>query len=250
MRVLRSFCCALGFLTRIPVPAGWCGQGQEFRAGSCFFPLIGLLLGGITGGLWFLLRQVLAAPVLAALLLAVSVFLTGGLHLDGLMDTVDGVYGGRSRDQRLALMKDSRVGAFGAIAMALVLLLKYSLYTQLNPALLPYLILAPVLGRQALVWALVTFPYARQQGLGSLFSIYGDYRKLMITTGITLFLLVALLRWNGIGIFIIGGLCFYLVAGWLSRLLGGLTGDTYGALSELAEILVLLLGVLAGGIFR
>lgn len=245
VRFVRSFLCALTFLTRIPVPRGWCEfNDRDFCLSSYWFPLIGLLLGGILGGLWFLLRGFLAVPVLAALLLCLSVFLTGGLHLDGFMDTIDGVYGGRNREQRLAFMKDSHVGAFGVIAGVLVLILKYSLFTQLSFNLLPYLIIAPVLGRQALVWAQVMFPYARKQGIGSLFSIYGNYKMLMITTGVSLFLLVALLELTGVDIFIVGGLFFYLIATWLSRLLGGLTGDTYGALCELMEIVVLLIGVI------
>jgi adenosylcobinamide-GDP ribazoletransferase len=251
MLLVRSFLCALAFLTRIPVPGGWSRFDEnDFRRSGYWFPLIGLLLGVIIGLLWYLLRGFLAAPVLAALLLGLSVFLTGGLHLDGLMDTVDGVYGGRSREERLAFMKDSHVGAFGVIAVVLILILKYSLYAQINFNLLPYLLAAPVLGRQALVWAQVVFPYARKQGLGSLFSIYGNYKMLMITTGISLFLLVALLKLTGVGIFIAAGLLFYLTAGWLSRLLGGLTGDTYGALCELTEIVVLLIGVLLGGRFQ
>jgi len=251
MLLVRSFLCALAFLTRIPVPGGWSRFDEnDFRRSGYWFPLIGLLLGVIIGLLWYLLRGFLAAPVLAALLLGLSVFLTGGLHLDGLMDTVDGVYGGRSREERLAFMKDSHVGAFGVIAVVLILILKYSLYAQINFNLLPYLLAAPVLGRQAMVWAQVVFPYARKQGLGSLFSIYGNYKILMITTGISLFLLVALLKLTGVGIFIAAGLFFYLTAGWLSRLLGGLTGDTYGALCELTEIVVLLIGVLLGGRFQ
>jgi adenosylcobinamide-GDP ribazoletransferase len=251
MLLVRSFLCALAFLTRIPVPGGWSRFDEnDFRRSGYWFPLIGLLLGVIIGLLWYLLRGFLAAPVLAALLLGLSVFLTGGLHLDGLMDTVDGVYGGRSREERLAFMKDSHVGAFGVIAVVLILILKYSLYAQINFNLLPYLLAAPVLGRQAMVWAQVVFPYARKQGLGSLFSIYGNYKILMITTGISLFLLVALLKLTGVGIFVAAGLLFYLTAGWLSRLLGGLTGDTYGALCELTEIVVLLIGVLLGGRFQ
>ncbi len=144
-------------------------------------------------------------------------------------------------------MKDSHVGAFGVLAAVLILILKYSLFTQINVNLLPYLVVAPVLGRQALIWAQVVFPYARQQGIGSLFSFYCNYKMLMITTGISLFLLVALLKLTGVGIFLAAGLLFYLVAGWFSRLLGGLTGDTYGALCELTEIVVLLIGVILGG---
>lgn len=253
MRFLRSFLCALTFLTRIPVPGRWCDfRDRDWDLSSYSFPLVGLLLGGVIGGLWLLLRGILPTPVLAALLLALSVCLTGGLHLDGLMDTVDGVYGGRSREERLAFMKDSHAGAFGVIAVVLVLILRYGLYTQLDLNLLPFLIVAPVLGRQAHVWAQALFPYAREQGVGALFSsrgIYGDYRKLMITTGISLFLLVALLELTGVGVFIAVGLFCFLIAGRLSRLLGGLTGDTYGALSELVEVVVLLIGVLMGGRF-
>jgi adenosylcobinamide-GDP ribazoletransferase len=248
MRLVRSFLCALTFLTRIPVP-GRCSRFDEndFRRSIYWFPLVGLLLGVILGALWYLLRGLLAATVLAALLLGVSVFLTGGLHLDGLMDATDGVYGGRNREERLAFMKDSHVGAFGVIAVVLILIFRFSLYTQISFNLLPYLIAAPVLGRQVQVWAQVMFPYARQRGIGSLFAIYGNYKMLMITTGISLFLLVALLKLTGIAILIAAVLIFYLIAGWLSHLLGGLTGDTYGALCELAEIAVLFVGVLLGG---
>src|SRR5208337_708974 len=100
----------------------------DWRRSGYWFPLIGLLLGVVIGLLWYLLRGFLAPPVLAALLPGLYVFLTGGLHLDGLMDTVDGVYGGRSREERLAFMKDSHVGAFGVLAAVLILILKYSLY--------------------------------------------------------------------------------------------------------------------------
>jgi adenosylcobinamide-GDP ribazoletransferase len=248
MRLVRSFLCALAFLTRIPVPGRWSHfDDNDFHRSIYWFPVIGLLLGIILGVLWYLLRGYLAAPVLAALLLSVSVFLTGGLHLDGLMDATDGVYGGKDREQRLAFMKDSHVGAFGVIAVVLLLIFKYSLYTQINFNFLPYLVAAPVLGRQVQVWAQVMFPYARQQGMGSLFAVYGNYKLLMITTGISLFLLVALLKLTGVGIFMAAILLFYLIAGQLSRLLGGLTGDTYGALCELTEIFVLFVGVLLGG---
>ena len=251
MRLVRSFLCALAFLTRIPVPGSWSRFDEaDFRCSTYWFPLIGLLLGAITGLLWYLLRGLLAATVLAALLLGVSVFLTGGLHLDGLMDTTDGVYGGRDREQRLAFMKDSHVGAFGVIAAVLVLIFKFSLYTQIGFNLLPYLVAAPVLGRQAQVWGQTLFPYARKQGIGSLFSSYGNYKLLLITSGISLFLLVVLLKLSGIGLLAATALLFYLIASRLSHLLDGLTGDTYGTLCELTEIFVLLIGVLLGGRFQ
>jgi adenosylcobinamide-GDP ribazoletransferase len=251
MRLVRSFLCALTFLTRIPIPGRWSRFDEnDFRRSIYWFPVVGLLLGAILGLLWYLLRGFLPTAVLAAVLLGVSVFLTGGLHLDGLIDTTDGVYGGRNRDERLAFMKDSHVGAFGVIAAVVILILKNGLYAQISFNLLPYLVAAPVLGRQVMVYAQVVFPYARKQGLGSLFSIYGNYKILTITTGISLFLLAALLKLTGLGVFMAAVLFFYLIASWFSRLLGGLTGDTYGALCELTEIAVLLIGVLLGGRFQ
>ncbi|AFV11392.1 cobalamin-5-phosphate synthase CobS [Thermacetogenium phaeum DSM 12270] len=237
---MRSFFCALAFLTRIPVPGGLDYGADAFRKSLFFFPLVGAVLGALFAGSWFFLGKFFPPVIIAALLLMISVLLTGGLHLDGLMDTVDGVYGGRTREEKLAIMKDVHAGSFGVIGVVLVLLLKFSVYTQISRGFLPYLIAAPVLGRQALVWLQVLFPYARKNGLGKLFDANGSVSLFAATTGMTLVILFLLLRLSGLILFLITGVFILLLGGCLTRLLGGLTGDTYGASCELTEIIVLL----------
>lgn len=244
---MRKFLCALTFLTRIPVPAKVELSIDDFRSSIYYFPLIGLLLGGILGGCWFLIKDAFSPVVTGALILALHVFLTGGLHLDGFMDTLDGVLGGQTRERKLEIMKDSHVGAFGVIGVAAILILKFSIYAGLNRSLLPLLVFAPVAGRQVLVWLQIMYPYARQQGVGSLFTVYRDFPKLIVTTLFTIAVAVLLLKSAGIILLFITAVFIFMVAGALSRLLGGLTGDTYGASCELAEVFALLAGTLLMG---
>lgn len=240
---MKSFLCALTFLTRIPVPGKLEYSLDDFRKSLFFFPVVGIVIGGILAGSWLLLIEVFPAAIAAALLLFIHVLLTGGLHLDGLMDTIDGIYGGRTREEKLAIMKDTHAGAFGVIGVVLVLFLKFSVYTQLNRNLLLFLVAAPVLGRQVLVWLQVLFPYVRKEGLGKLFDAYASIPLFAATTGSTLVTLFLLLQLSGIIIFLITGIFTLLLAGSLARLLGGLTGDTYGAFCELTEIFALLAAI-------
>ena len=241
---MKYFLCALTFLTRIPVGTNNIYEQDDFQKSVYFFPIIGLIIGGILGGSYYLLAKIFPQPVSAALLLLIYVFITGGLHLDGLTDTVDGIYGGRDREDRLRIMKDTHPGAFGVIAAVLVLLLKYSLYTQLDLKLLFYLFAAPVLGRQAMVWLQIIFPYARKEGLGKLFTSYANLPLFAVTTGITLVILISLLKVAGLYLFLLTGIFSLLLAWYFSRMLGGLTGDTYGASCELTEIFALLIALL------
>lgn len=241
---MKGFLCALTFLTRIPVPGNYEYSIDDFHRSIFYFPVIGAIIGGILAGSWLLLIKFFPVPIVAALLLFIHVLLTGGLHLDGLMDTVDGVYGGRTREDKLAIMKDVHAGAFGVIGVVLVLLLKFSIYTQLNQSLILFLVVAPVMGRQTLVWLQVLFPYARKQGMGKLFNGYASISIVAITTGITLMILVFLLQTSGIIIFLTTGIFAMLLATSLTKMLGGLTGDTYGTACELTEAFTLLVAII------
>lgn len=241
---MKYFLCALAFLTRIPVFVKGIDQPETFKKSIYFFPVVGLIIGGILAGSYYILAKLFPQTIAAALLLFIYVLLTGGLHLDGLIDTVDGIYGGRSREHRLEIMKDTHPGAFGVLCAVVILLLKYSIYVQLNQGLLIFLIAASIMGRQAMVWAQVFYPYARQQGLGSLFNIYGSIPIFGVTTGITLVLVFLLAKLGGLYLFLICGIFSFILASWLAHLLGGLTGDTYGASCELIEIIALLTGII------
>lgn len=244
---MQSFLCALTFLTRIPLPRKKTFKVENFRTSIYYFPVVGLIIGIILGGSWFLLIKIFPPLITGALLLSGNIILTGGLHLDGFMDTMDGICGGRKREEMLAIMRDSRVGALGVVGVFTLLILKFSLYAQISFNYLPLLVLTPVAGRQAVVWAQILYPYVRQQGLGSIFPVYGDVRKFAVTTGITIFIFSLFFKVAGIIIFILVGCFAFFLAWYFNRLLGGLTGDTYGALCELTEIFVLFIGFVLGG---
>ncbi|HAA89895.1 MAG: Cobalamin synthase [Thermoanaerobacterales bacterium 50_218] len=244
---MKAFLCALTFLTRIPLPQGRSFTARDFQNSSYFFPVVGLLIGLFLTGIWLVARVVFPSQITGALLVVFYLVITGGLHLDGLIDTFDGICSGQAREKVLMIMKDSRVGAFGVIAVFTVLILKFSFYSLIDFTHLPFLLLAPTAGRQAMVWALVLFPCARKQGLGYSFNVYHDFRKLILTTALTLFVFVYFLRVTGVIVFFAVGLFSLILMKYLSCLLGGLTGDTYGALCELAEVFVFLLGFGVGG---
>lgn len=247
---------ALQFLTRLPIAVRMPNSQTLFRRSTIFFPAAGFIIGGIVAGAAYGLSFIFPDYVNAILLVSLWVLLTGGLHLDGLMDTADGLLSHRSRDKMLEIMKDSRVGAMGVIACVLYLLLKTSLVTALLAAdqlqLLFVLVVIPMWSRAFMVMAMAGWPYARQQGgLGSLFgNVRGQHAILagMLAALITLAVFLAAPEIDGIltaliwlGVMI---LITYAAGAWLaasvSRKLGGLTGDIYGALNELVELLLLL----------
>jgi adenosylcobinamide-GDP ribazoletransferase len=240
---------AILFLTILPFPTKReVTEAHLTRATACF-PLVGMLLGGA-----LLLSARLAAslwspPTVNALVLILWGLLTGGLHLDGLADTVDGLCGGATREEKLAIMRDSRVGVFGAATLFGLLLLKLSLLGELGGAAYgDVLVLAPTLGRWAMVCAIFFFPPARAGGMGHLFKKHCGWQGLAFATATALSCAILLLGPWGSAVFGGLGLAVAMMAWALTRALGGLTGDTYGALCEVGEVLTLvIISLLAKG---
>ncbi len=210
---------------------------------AALFPLVGALVGALLGALGLALDRVLPAGPTAALLIAAAALLTGGLHLDGLMDTADGLAGARSPQQRLAIMRDSRVGAFGALAAVLALLAQFACLSELTGRdRLLALVAAGAIGRWALLLALAAFSAARPEGLGA--GLRDGVGGASVGAG-TLF--VAPLAFvaaplGAIALMLGGGVAAGL-GRWLTRRLGGLTGDAYGAIAVVAETAVLFAAV-------
>ncbi|MCM2265091.1 MAG: adenosylcobinamide-GDP ribazoletransferase [Desulfuromonadales bacterium] len=234
---------ALGFLTRFPVGALTGVAPAQLGRSMAFFPLVGLLLGGVLAAGDAALAHLLPRAVGDALLLVMLALATGALHLDGFADLCDGVGGGHDREAALRIMKDSCIGAFGAIGLILLLLTKYlaltSLPADIKPALL---LLMPVAGRWAPVLLTVTIPYLRgPEGTGSVFAAHAGRRELLLAT-VTL-LAVAGVLFRGEGLLLVTGLALAAaVFGlWIKRRLGGVTGDVMGAAVELLEVATLLL---------
>jgi adenosylcobinamide-GDP ribazoletransferase len=234
--VIRPLGLAFGFLTRLPVPASeQPAREEELGASVAFFPLVGLALGLLLAVAGAALTRVLSPLPVAALLVALLAAITGGLHLDGVADVFDGLGGGRGdRERMLAIMRDSRIGAHGATALALVLGLKIFALAELLQAGAP-LWFAPVVSRWAVGPLIFAFPYARPAGLGRAFS--GSVRPVhLLLSSLTL---AAVLAFAGPGALLPAGVAAAVALGlalWIRRHLGGLTGDVYGAAIELSEL--------------
>lgn len=237
-----DFFTALKFLTIFPLPQRWGKATEGFSPALSYFPIVGLLLGAILFGLNYSFSFILPSSVTSALLIIAMAIITGAHHLDGLMDTFDGMVSGKSRERRLEIMADNHIGTFGIIAAILLLLLKYASLSSLpDVMIMPGLLLMPTLSRWIMVSAICTFPYAKSSGMGLLFKQGATWKKLGIATGIALIASLLLLNWWGFILMAVLWLISFGIASYFNSQLGGLTGDIYGALNEIAEVLVLII---------
>ena len=239
---------ALSFLTILPVGLG-SATDIEISRSRGWYPIVGLLYGLLLVALvllWTLALGVpMFTPVLAALLVMAMAAANRFLHLDGLMDFCDAMWGGHTVERRLEIMRDSRVGSFAVAGCVSVLLVKYSALLSLLTMVpgLSGLLFFPIVSRWAMTLLLTVFPYGRQQGIGSAFATHG---RPWLATGFAL-LTVAAVAWfllglAGILILVVVSVVSLLLGWWASRRLGGgLTGDCYGAANEIMEVLALVL---------
>lgn len=231
---------ALQFLTRLPIRLPGMPAPRQLGRSLLWYPLVGLLLGGVLLAAVWLLSGV-AVPLAAALLLALWVLASGGLHLDGLADTVDAWVGGYGdRERTLALMKDPCCGPMAVAALVLLLLLKFAaLWALLEAGAWAALLLAPLLGRVGVLLLLLGTPYVREGGLGSALAAHvpqrAGWRVLLASV-----LACLLAGWAGLLAVAVAAALFVLVRRALLQRLGGTTGDSAGALLELLECGVLV----------
>ncbi|MDE2801909.1 MAG: adenosylcobinamide-GDP ribazoletransferase, partial [Chloroflexota bacterium] len=171
--------------------------------------------------------------------------MTRALHVDGFMDACDGLFGGHSREDRLRIMRDSHVGAFAVAGGLAALLLKWSLIVSVPLELRwELLLLFPCLSRLGMLATMAAFPYARAEGMGSAFLEGRGWWQVLV--GLATGLVAAWLLLGSGGLALVGGVVAVALAlgWWMSRMMGGMTGDTYGAVNEAGEAAALLLGVL------
>jgi adenosylcobinamide-GDP ribazoletransferase len=236
-----GFWVAWQFLTIIPSPFRRQPKPRQVAAALSYFPVVAIIIGGLVYLANWGLNEVFSPYVSAALTLAVWVLLSGALHLDGLVDSCDGLAGGTPA-RRLEIMADSRVGAYGIIGVCIVLLIKYGALVALPETWrLETLLLVPMLGVWAMVFALFLFPYARKEGLGKHFKAGANGWRLAIVTLLTLAAAGGLARWQGVIMMAITGLIALGMGYFFKLRLRGLTGDSYGAIKEVSEAIVLAL---------
>jgi len=230
---LASPLVAVTFLTVLPVPTTRGVRDGVFGRAVAYFPLVGTVIGALVAALDAGLSLALPHSVVTALDLAIFVLLTGGLHLDGLMDSCDGLFGGRDRERRLAIMRDSRVGSFGVLGGVLVLLLEFAALATLTGGVrASALVLAPTLGRWAMALCVWAFPYARTEGRGTAFKagLRGHHTAMATAWAV---LAVIVLDTRSLMLLPVVGLLALALGRWIRAKLGGLTGDSYGAVNEL-----------------
>jgi adenosylcobinamide-GDP ribazoletransferase len=241
---MHSFLIGLQFLTRLRLVNQTAWTAEDFGHSVKFFPLIGLIIGLVLAAVYLLLQSYLPVHVMAAVLVIAELLVTGGLHGDGFMDTADGVFSGRSRERMLEIMKDSRVGANGVMAFGALMLLKWTLFLDMPRAsLLDALIIMPMIGRLAMVMGVTCFPYARPEGIGKAFAQYANKHTLYFASGLTLVAIVVMGRVTTYAALCAMGLAI-LFARYITCIIGGLTGDVYGAINELTELCVLFMFML------
>ncbi|MFC0170758.1 adenosylcobinamide-GDP ribazoletransferase [Pseudoduganella danionis] len=247
MHQLRLFFTALQFFTRLPVP-GWVGFDPAWlNQASRYFPLVGVVVGLIGAGVYALAALLLPAPVAAVLSTAATIYATGAFHEDGFADMCDGFGGGMTRQRVLEIMKDSRIGAYGAIGIVCMLALKCSTLAMLDPAMaISALLLTHPISRlmaTSLIWRL---RYAREEGKAKPLaqSMHNsEFALAGITALLPALLLIATgwLTWTALGYSLLAALIATL---WLGRKihqrLDGYTGDCLGAVQQLSEVTIYL----------
>jgi len=234
---------ALMLLTRLPL--GWAGVNAPISARAVWaFPVVGGLVGGLGGGVFWLAAALGLPPWLSgAWALAGMLAITGALHEDGLADTADALGAEASPERRLAILRDSRIGTYGALALALALLIRLGALVAIGQpgAVMVALVVAGALGRAAMIGVPLLLAPARAEGLGAALG-HPPMAVAMAGTGLALLLAFALLSpRRALAALLASGLALLAVSAFASRRLGGYTGDIHGAVEQVAECAVLSL---------
>lgn len=236
---MKRFLIALQFLTVLPVRVKSPVEEKDFGASLLYFPLVGLLIG-----LVLVISAIPLSPfplLQAAIILISSIILSGGIHLDGFADTCDGFYGNNPREKILEIMRDSRIGTMGVLGVVSILFLKFSLIASFSEDILwKALILMAVFSRWAQVMACFGASYARESGKAKYFVENAAKKELFIGLLFTLVLFFMFLKIKGLILFFASVLPTFLFLQYIKKRIGGVTGDTIGALSEFAEVSLLL----------
>lgn len=237
---MAAFLLALQFLTIIPLKV----KAVTERKISCsliFFPVVGLLLGLVLAGLNNLLGGLGFNPLTISIVLVVAlIILTGGIHLDGLADTADAFLSRRPRQEMLDVMRDSRTGALGVLALISVILLKIAFLFSINRNwILVSLVLICLLSRWSLVLSAFLFPYARREGKAKAYIEGANFRIFISATIICLICVIWLAKLAGLILMFAAAAVAWGVNRYIAKRIQGVTGDTLGAVNEIIEVFVL-----------
>jgi adenosylcobinamide-GDP ribazoletransferase len=274
---MNSFYIAIGFFTRLPVPKAEFTE-ERFRRAMVLAPLVGLVIGVILVAIRLVLAFIEAPDMIAGAVLVCSyIFITGGLHFDGLADTCDGIFSGRSREQSLEIMKDSRIGVFGTLGLFMTGILYFALFTAIPAG---GLLVFPLCGRACCLFSASMAPYAREEGMGKAASLQGGALSnvsaaISLIVGSLLTIPTAFISLLGTKFAVIGSgaaatgvsqliptimptnavfilltitslaaglaavIATVFITAKIRKKLGGVTGDTFGAVIEVSSLVYL-----------
>ncbi len=236
---MRYFLIALGFLTVLPVRIKKI-RDYEFGRSLRFFPLVGIIIGAILALSLHIFSSVFPHIATSALILIVLIIITGGIHLDGFADTCDGLYGNQTKEKILEIMHDSRIGVMGVLGVTSILLLKFAIFYSIPLNLLwKILIIMATLSRYAQVLACYSSDYVREEGKGKYFVEYARRKELIVSGIFSLVLVISLMGLKGFILLLLLTLIVLLLIGYIKKRIGGMNGDTIGAVSEISGIIVL-----------
>jgi len=238
--MMNSFFTALSFLSVLPLP-GRAAARKPLPAAVFWFPVAGLILGAILAAANVILSALnLNQPAAAAVIIVLLTMLTGGLHTDGLADTFDAFFSGKSKDEMLVIMRDPHIGSIGVIAITSTLLLKVVFLGSVAPAQTANaLLLACMLGRWAMVTVMFLFPYARTDGKPKAFMDGLRKRTVIAATALSAAIAFALSGLTAVALMCVAGITAYAFASIARKKIGGITGDCLGAINEITEVTVL-----------
>ncbi len=239
---MKSFLIALKFLTILPVGRNLEIQDKELAKSASYFPLVGALIGLLLVGIDFIFRPFFLGSIVNLFVLITLILITGALHLDGFMDSVDGLFSGKDKNRILEIMRDSKVGSFAVLAVICLLLLKLSFLNEIQPNIrYSTLILMPALSRWGVVCLAKIYPYARKTaGTGEPFARLVGAKELIRATLFMAILTGLLFQLKGIIVWLAVFAVLILLSKWINKKIGGMTGDTYGAIIETLEVVILV----------
>ncbi|HZS45125.1 MAG TPA: adenosylcobinamide-GDP ribazoletransferase [Blastocatellia bacterium] len=242
--MIRLFLIAVQFLTRLPVPKSLIASEQEIGKATMFFPAVGVIVGGIGSFVYLGMSNHFPASTSVIGVIIVCALVTGGFHEDGLADSFDGFGGGWKKEDILRIMRDSRIGTFGGLALILLILAKYNFLSIIGgPHLWRWLVVAHTASRWTVLPLCIWLPYARAEGQGGLVARRVGWTAASVATG-TLILVLLLLPLSNfvtafavvVGVTLLSGLYY-------RHRLGGITGDCLGATNQIAEVAIYAVAV-------
>jgi cobalamin 5'-phosphate synthase/cobalamin synthase len=239
--MMQRLALAVRFLTIVPWPSGALRQPADLGGSMVFYPLVGAILASALAGVYGIGGLVFPEGVLRPAVILLLILITGGLHLDGVADVCDGFYAGTTKADVLRIMKDPHVGSMAVVGIVSVLLTKVVLLSHLPSSVLySALLVFPAVSRCGMVWGTWMAPYARSEGgTGQMFFQTLQRRHVWLATAFVGLWAVLCAGWSGLILLLFAAAATTLWVAYCHRRIGGMTGDTLGALNEWLEIVTL-----------